>query len=247
MKSQIKIQDKDKSGIYKITNLINNDFYIGSAVKLSRRIYRHRHELKSGTHSNLILQRAVNKYGLNNFQVECLQFCNKEKLIELEQFHVDTLNPKYNIYKQCVNSNLGRITSEETKQKISKSNKGKTVSEETRLLLRNINLGKKHSEETKLKMSLVRKGKTISEETREKMKASQKGKIISVSSIEKSIKTKIERGSVKGSKNPKAKLNENDVINIKTKLEKISISLIAKEYNVSYQTIWGIKHLKNWL
>lgn len=50
-------------GIYKIINTTNNKFYVGSAVKLSRRRARHFSELRNGKHNNQKLQAAWNKYG----------------------------------------------------------------------------------------------------------------------------------------------------------------------------------------
>ena len=247
MKSNIEIINKDRSGIYKITNTITNDFYIGSAVKLSRRISRHRSELKNNTHSNIVLQRAVNKYELCNFTVECLEFCEKEDLLSREQYFVDTLNPKYNIRTKCVYSNLGLKTSDETKEKISKANSGKVRSEECKAILREINLGKKASDETKQKMSDSQKNKVKTEMHKRKISESNKGKTMSKESIEKGIKTKKDRGVMRGEKNPKAKLTQKDVNLIREKLITIKIAEIAKEYNVSYQTIHNIKNNKTWV
>jgi group I intron endonuclease len=50
-------------GIYKIINIVNNKFYVGSAVKLSRRRTRHFSELRTNRHNNAKLQAAWNKYG----------------------------------------------------------------------------------------------------------------------------------------------------------------------------------------
>ena len=50
-------------GIYKIINVVNNKFYVGSAVNLSRRRARHFSELRNNRHSNGKLQNAWNKYG----------------------------------------------------------------------------------------------------------------------------------------------------------------------------------------
>jgi group I intron endonuclease len=54
-------------GIYKIINTINNKFYVGSAVKLSRRRARHFSELRNGKHNNKHLQAAWDKYGEQAF------------------------------------------------------------------------------------------------------------------------------------------------------------------------------------
>ena len=50
-------------GIYKIINIINNKFYVGSAVNLKRRKARHFSELRGNKHNNRHLQAAWNKYG----------------------------------------------------------------------------------------------------------------------------------------------------------------------------------------
>ena len=54
-------------GIYKIINVINNKFYVGSAVDLKRRKTRHYSELRTGKHKNRHLQSAWNKHGENAF------------------------------------------------------------------------------------------------------------------------------------------------------------------------------------
>ena len=54
-------------GIYKIINVVNNKFYVGSAVRLSRRRTRHFSELRTNRHNNAKLQAAWNKYGESSF------------------------------------------------------------------------------------------------------------------------------------------------------------------------------------
>jgi hypothetical protein len=77
----------------------------------------------------------------------------------------------------------GKITSEETKQKISENKKGmestfkgKTHSEETKQKISEKNKGKTHSEETKKKISKIHKGKLISDEVKQKISETKKGK-----------------------------------------------------------------------
>jgi group I intron endonuclease len=69
-------------GIYKITNIINGDCYIGSSVNIKERFYRHKKDLKKGKHHSIILQRAYKKYGKENFIFEVLTECDKELLEE---------------------------------------------------------------------------------------------------------------------------------------------------------------------
>lgn len=54
-------------GIYKIINVVNNKFYVGSAVDLKRRKARHFSELRTGKHNNRHLQAAWGKYGESAF------------------------------------------------------------------------------------------------------------------------------------------------------------------------------------
>ena len=54
-------------GIYKIINVVNNKFYVGSAVDLKRRKTRHFSELRNGKHNNRHLQAAWLKYGEQAF------------------------------------------------------------------------------------------------------------------------------------------------------------------------------------
>jgi group I intron endonuclease len=54
-------------GIYKIINIINSKFYVGSAVDLKRRKTRHFSELRGNKHNNRHLQAAWNKYGEQAF------------------------------------------------------------------------------------------------------------------------------------------------------------------------------------
>ena len=54
-------------GIYKIINVINDKFYVGSAVDLKRRKTRHFSELRKNKHNNRHLQAAWNKYGEQAF------------------------------------------------------------------------------------------------------------------------------------------------------------------------------------
>jgi group I intron endonuclease len=47
------------------------------------------------------MQRHFDKYGENNFCFEVVEYCEKNKLIEREQYYINLLNPKMNICKTC--------------------------------------------------------------------------------------------------------------------------------------------------
>ena len=75
----------NKSGIYKLANKINGNFYIGSSKNLELRWKQHKYNLKRKKHINIILQRSWDKYGEKSFDFEIIEYCKKEKLFEKEQ------------------------------------------------------------------------------------------------------------------------------------------------------------------
>jgi group I intron endonuclease len=82
--------DLRKIGIYKITNLVNNKFYIGSTRdSFLMRLRKHREMLKSNRHPNAYLQSAYNKYGGDSFDFSILEIIDNKKLIlEKEQEYI---------------------------------------------------------------------------------------------------------------------------------------------------------------
>ena len=91
-------------GVYKITNVINDKFYIGSSKDIQNRWYQHKKSLDDGVHGNEHLQNAWNKYGGENFKFEVIEECEPTIQFEREQFYLNTLNPfgdnGYNIVRQ---------------------------------------------------------------------------------------------------------------------------------------------------
>jgi len=87
-----------QSGIYTITNLLDGKLYVGHAVDCLDRKRRHFQSLIKGTHHSCLLQRSVNKYGIDNFKFEILEEYPLELLIAMEHYWatiLDTHNPKY--------------------------------------------------------------------------------------------------------------------------------------------------------
>lgn len=114
-----------QSGIYQIKSRVKPErIYIGSAVNISNRWWRHLNHLKLNKHRNIKLQRHYDKYGESDFQFSILLGCDKEDLIKVEQYFFDSYKPWFNI-NMTAKSNFGRKFSEEHKRKISEGNKGK--------------------------------------------------------------------------------------------------------------------------
>lgn len=79
-----------KNVIYKIRNVVNNNFYVGSTINSRRRFWEHRRDLRKGAHSCIHLQRAWDKYGEDCFKFEVVeQIENREELFSAEQKWLD--------------------------------------------------------------------------------------------------------------------------------------------------------------
>ena len=132
------------SGVYQITNLINNKSYIGSSINIYKRWGKHKTELNTKTHHTKHLQRAWHKYGASNFKFEILKKCDIQNCIPFEQFFIDLLNPNYNICKKA-GSCLGVKRTVQQNKRRSESMIGKKASEIAKNNMRLAQLGKHHS------------------------------------------------------------------------------------------------------
>ena len=84
------------SGIYKITNTITGDFYIGSSKNVKQRWAHHKCQSKWNKCPNNPLYKDMQKYGVDKFAFEILAEVEIEKLKEIEQQFIETLKPTYN-------------------------------------------------------------------------------------------------------------------------------------------------------
>jgi group I intron endonuclease len=75
--------------VYQIRCLPTGKIYIGSAVNLRDRWYRHRWSLNRGHHRNPHLQQAWIKYGEANFEFSILEFVEKDHLLAVEQVWIN--------------------------------------------------------------------------------------------------------------------------------------------------------------
>lgn len=84
-----------KTGVYQIISKIDNKRYIGSTKSsFHSRKTKHLGALAKNNHFNSHLQRAYNKYGINNFLFEVLEICSKSECVARESFLID----KYKSY-----------------------------------------------------------------------------------------------------------------------------------------------------
>lgn len=137
---------KGKGGIYSLVNTVNGKQYIGSAKDFFIRINEH---LKYKNNSNVALQKAFVKYGLDKFKLYIYEYFTYESkiishksLTELETSYISKFDFEilYN-FSTIAHNNLGYKHTDESKLKISKPGSLNPM------------YGKTHSEDTRVKMS----------------------------------------------------------------------------------------------
>ena len=83
-------------GIYRITNTITGDFYIGSSKDIKLRLACHKCPSTWNEHPNNPLYLDMKKYGLNKFSFQILAEVEIEQLKEKEQQFIEMMKPTYN-------------------------------------------------------------------------------------------------------------------------------------------------------
>ena len=84
------------SSVYKITNTITNDFYIGSSKNVKKRWTNHKCKSTWNKYPNKQLYQDMQKYGVDKFEMQIIAEVEPEELKEAEQQFIETLNPTYN-------------------------------------------------------------------------------------------------------------------------------------------------------
>lgn len=108
------------SGVYKITNKITGDFYIGSSKDIKGRWVRHKSPSRWKQHPKSLLYKDFQEYGIYNFNFEIIEETNSIR--EREQYFIDLLKPTYNS-NRASGWNIERY--KESKRKYNQSEKGK--------------------------------------------------------------------------------------------------------------------------
>ena len=172
------------TGIYKITNLVNNKVYIGASRRIEARWCQHRN-------GHTAIAEDLQTFGLENFKFEVLLECPEDMLCQWERDMICLYdsddpekgynNPKDRPYNlKASESHRGKPSgmkgishSEEARHKMSESHKGQKA----------WNKGIPCTEEQRRKISEALKGRPsekkgipLSEETKRKISESRKGK-----------------------------------------------------------------------
>lgn len=127
----------------------------------------------------MAINNAIEKYGLEKFSLDILEYCNKEDTIKREQYYIDKLKPEYNLLK-IAGSMFGHKHSSASKLKMSERALGRTFSAITLQKMSEAGRGRKLSESTILKI----RSYTHSEEAKNKIRsASVRARSVQVTDI----------------------------------------------------------------
>jgi len=172
-----------KNIIYKIRNVVNEHYYVGSTVDSRKRFWAHRKALRLGKHDCLHLQRAWVKYGEDCFKFEIVeQITSKEELYPAEQKWLDEHHGKEYCYNSAAHADSPmRDASPEMRARLAEKAKawhethdhprnGVVLSKETKNQISQSRKGKQAGEQH------YRYGKTVSEDVRKKIGDTQRGK-----------------------------------------------------------------------
>lgn len=82
----------DVSGIYKLTSTIDGKAYIGKSVNVKKRLAEHfKGALGISTIADQVIHHAMREQGIQNWMIEILEYCDKDKISEREKFYIDLL------------------------------------------------------------------------------------------------------------------------------------------------------------
>jgi group I intron endonuclease len=135
--------------IYLIKNVVNGKVYIGQTINPKKRWTDHISDSQNHTKArSYYFQRSIAKHGVENFTHEIIDQCNSQKEADDKEiywiaFYDSTDREKGMNLTKGGGGTVGKIVSNETREKLSKYHTGKKLSEETRKKLGERRKGKK--------------------------------------------------------------------------------------------------------
>lgn len=165
--------------IYRILNVVTDQFYVGSATKFKRRKWEHLDSLKKNTHHCEKLQAAWNMYGADAFEFEVLEEVEDAIVLQVDDMYLAQFAGQDVCYNTALSTAQPPSIVSETREKI-RQTMLRIYADKTN----HPRFGKTHSAETRAKISAAKLanparpwlGKERSDETKQKISETQKGK-----------------------------------------------------------------------
>ena len=96
--------------IYKIENKINGQIYIGQTVKsVEKRFQQHKNNSNKSYFSQIVLYKAFNKYGIENFKCSEIEEVPNELLDEREKYWIEYYDSYFNGYNSTLGGRLVQL------------------------------------------------------------------------------------------------------------------------------------------
>lgn len=88
------LTQKPISGVYKITNTVTNEVYVGCSTNIRQRWYHHRsnYKMKGYKEYGKKLYRSMREYGLENFKFEILEEAEPSVIFDRERYYIRKLD-----------------------------------------------------------------------------------------------------------------------------------------------------------
>lgn len=163
--------------VYLIRNSVNGKCYVGQTTATVAR--RWRAHQSNARNCNMVMARALRKYGPDSFAV--VELGRAFSASELDDMEIRAIwSHESDCSEFGYNTKPGGASSRhspETRRKISEAQRGRKLSAEWRANLSAAKMGSNHmNAEARAKVSAALKGKPLSEETKLKMSAVRKGR-----------------------------------------------------------------------
>ena len=144
-----------KNVIYKIRNVVNGKFYVGSTVDSRVRFQTHRRNLKKGKHQSPHMQAAWNKYGEDCFKFEIIEIVEcSENLLAAEQKWLDEHAGKPHCYNWATDASAPMRGKKHTEKTIALVKANRTAPKGDT----HYRFGKKLSDEVRKKIGNTQRG-----------------------------------------------------------------------------------------
>lgn len=199
-KASTKYAIEKRPGVYRLQNVKNGKFYIGSSRNLYMRYYTHLRLLKEKRPDNVRIKEDCE----DPFVFGVVEYCDEKVMKEREQYYFELWKPVYNVwlsvydgagrkykdkqleyFKSYPHGPKNLLKHSECLKEAWKKRREKYSPEELSKKMANARRGIKHTEETKKLMSEKRKGKKNQKDLEKKYAKSDCKKVKKLRNIEK--------------------------------------------------------------